>query len=233
MPNEAVPNHIAIIPDGNRRWARQNGFLPWKGHERGVERFREVSGAAFEQGTRYVTLWAASESNLKERSREEVAMLVMLLSREIGRMLDSEEFAWDKTRVRVIGNWNAILKDEKLAHLVAALEEKTRSFSARNLTILFGYDGTSEMLEAIRALRGASEQITADAVHRALATRDLPPVDLVIRTGGEPHWSAGFMMWHTANSQFYFTERFWPEFGADALAEAFREYARRERRFGK
>ena len=112
-------------------------------------------------------------------------------------------------------------------------QNQTAKFRNRTLSILFGYDGKQEMIGAICRLRNTSVPISYDTIKRELWTADLPPVDLVIRTGGELHWSAGFMMWHTADSQFYFTEILWPDFTDKELLKAFADYAKRERRFGK
>lgn len=141
----------------------------------------------------------------------------------------------NKVRVRCFGRWNEILKDAALEKVIRELEEKTKNYRENSLTVLFGYDGRREMIEAIQKskCKNQSAKLSYDDVKNALWTGDLPQVDLVIRTGGEPHWSAGFMMWLTADSQFYFTEKFWPDFGKEEFKKALADYTRRERRFGK
>ena len=230
-----LPQHIAVIPDGNRRWARARRLSPWEGHREGVKRFREVSEVAWQSGVPYFTFWAGSEENLLERSRIEVRFLVSLLKNELRRQLASRETEEKQIRFRLIGRWREILKDKKLNDLAEKLEEKTKNFVKCHLTILFGYDGRREMAEAIHKIKDKREKIKADydMIKSALWTRELPMVDVVLRTGGEPHWSAGFMMWHTAYSQFYFTEKFWPDFDEKEFKKALTDYARRERRFGK
>lgn len=225
--------HCAIIPDGNRRWARKHNLAPWEGHKEGLERIKELATYAFEHGIAYLTVWGASEDNLAKRSPEEIAVLVKLLATELERMFDDESIVKNETRVRIIGRWNEILKNNNLRELVAKIEEKTRRFAKHNFTILFGYDGINEMLEAINNLKRDKRQVTSDILKSALWTGELPPVDLVIRAGGEPHWSAGFMMWHTANSQFYFTDTLFPDFGVEEFNKALEDYYKRERRFGK
>ncbi|KKU15367.1 di-trans,poly-cis-decaprenylcistransferase [Candidatus Wolfebacteria bacterium RIFCSPLOWO2_01_FULL_45_19] len=225
--------HCVIIPDGNRRWARAQGLMPWEGHRKSVERFRELIPRAFERGISYLTIWVASEDNLTGRSREEVAVLVELITDELERMNIDDSLIKNETRVRIIGRWDDILRNEKLRGSVVKIEGKTRHFSKRNFTILFGYDGVNEMLEAINKLKSSKREITNEILKNILWTGELPNVDLVIRTGGEPHWSAGFMMWHTANSQFYFTETLCPDFGVDEFDKALEDYSSRERRFGK
>ena len=138
----------------------------------------------------------------------------------------------------MIGRWDILLAKEKstsaLKETIKQLEEETKGFSKKNLTILFGYDGRREMTEGIEDIKKRpSEKITYEMVHKTLWTGDLPLVDFVIRTGGEPHWSAGFMMWHTANAQFYFTKTLWPNFKKIELEKALKDFSERERRFGK
>lgn len=267
MEKEKLPQHVAVIPDGNRRWARERGLVPWEGHREGARRFREVSEAAFRMGIPYFTFWAASEDNLTKRSRVEVKFLVSLFRETLENKKLLEGLKKNDTRVRVIGRWNEILKDKKLAESIAEIEEKTGTFEKHRLTVLFGYDGRREMLEAIANLlnyspskqresrdfqksepqsypflRQAQDKpgsgnnfgtINPQFLKAHLWTSDLPEVDLVIRTGGEPHWSAGFMMWLCADSQFYFTEKYWPDFDKEEFKKALADYKSRERRFGK
>ena len=226
--------HLALIPDGNRRWARLHGFVPWKGHGKGAERFFEIAESAFDAGVLYVTLWAASVDNLTKRSGVEVKFLCSILRRELESKGTIARFMDNGIRLRFVGEWKKLVKDDKLIAAIEKRQEDTKQFTRRNLTVLFGYDGKREMIDAIKKLRGSVDTlIDYDTVKKSLWTSVLPPVDLVIRTGGEPHWSAGFMMWHTADSQFYFTEKLWPDFDAKELQKALADYARRERRFGK
>lgn len=233
MTADKQPTHLAIIPDGNRRWAREHGFLPGRGHHEGVLRFHELRDAVWRRGIPYFTFWAASEDNLVKRNRAEVRLLVSLMRRELERELKLREFETKETRLRIVGRWHEILKDRSLKELIDKLEKESSGFTKNHLTILFGYDGKQEMLEAIKKIAAdPPARIDAAALEQALWTRNLPPVDLVIRTGGEPHWSAGFMMWHTANSQFHFTSTYWPAFDEHALTLALKEYTERDRRFG-
>lgn len=231
--NDSLPTHIAVIPDGNRRWAKSRDLKPWEGHRAGMERFREVAEAAFLRGIPYFTFWAASEDNLTKRSPAEVRFLVSVIRAGLGKGETNAMLLKHRIQARVLGRWRQLLRNLPLERAVARVEEATSEFSEGKLTMLFGYDGKREMLEAIRKLaRDAPPRIDAETVHSRLWTRDLPPVDLVIRTGGEPHWSAGFMMWHVADSQFFFTETLWPDFDTAKFDEALREYAKRARRFG-
>lgn len=227
------PIHIAIIPDGNRRWARKHHLPKSEGHRAGIERFSEIADAIFEQKIPFATFWAASKDNLKKRSRGEVSWLLFLLKQKLRQLISSDQLQKKQIRFRVVGCWNNILKDKKLEHLILSLEKNTRHLSKYNLTLLFGYDGRQEMLKAIKEIRKNKKlPISYEGVKSQLDTGFLPPVDLVIRTGGEPHWSAGFMMWHTTDSQFYFTDTLWPDFDENNLKEALADYSGRQRRFG-
>ena len=227
------PHHVAFIPDGNRRWAKEHGLKAWDGHRHGLKVAHELFTEAAKLGIPYVTFWAASEDNLRKRSRMEVKVLALLLREELADGLKTGRYVKNQVRVRIIGRWHSILKDEKLLKLVKKVEAETRHFTKNHLTLLFGYDGHTEMLEAMKKLKVADETVSDENLRSRLWTGDLPQVDLVIRTGGEPHWSAGFMMWHVANAQLYFTDAFWPAFRIPQFHKALAEYTRRERRFGK
>lgn len=228
-----TPHHIAFIPDGNRRWAKKHTLESWRGHEKGVARFEELMRFAFERGITYVTFWAASEDNLTKRSKEEIGFLVKLLIAELRRIVDSPATSERQMRVRVIGRGVAMVGSAELAAAVHEVEQKTATYEKKYLTILFGYDGRTDMIHAIQELRDTTYEIRPESVHKALLTKSLPEVDLLVRTGGEPHNSAGFLMWQTANSQYYFTETLWPDFDTRELQKAMDDFAGRERRHGK
>lgn len=227
----AVPHHIAIIPDGNRRWAKAQRLNPWDGHTEGVKRFWDIADYAYELGVPNITFWGASYDNLKKRSKLEVAFLLRLMRQELSDPKIRHKIMETKPRLQMLGEWREFVKDKKTLQTIESLIEESSQFTKHNVTILFGYDGQREMLAAINNVK--SENVTDEELRKNLWTGELPDVDLVVRTGGEPHWSAGFMMWHTANSQFYFTETLWPDFKHQQLKKALDEYERRERRLGK
>jgi undecaprenyl diphosphate synthase len=228
-----IPNHIAIIPDGNRRWAKAHRLNPWQGHEEGVRRFWDIAQAAGDLGIKHLSFWAASYDNLTKRSKLEVRFLIKLLRDELSKPEVEEKLLANKIRLRVIGEWREFLSDQKLESVIDYLEAKTKPFKDKFLNILFMYDGKREMLSAVNAHKGVDKKASEQTLQKALWTAELPDVDLVIRTGGEPHWSAGFLMWQTANSQFYFTEMLWPDFKQQELKKAIIDFDRRERRLGK
>ncbi|MFA5793363.1 MAG: polyprenyl diphosphate synthase, partial [Candidatus Gracilibacteria bacterium] len=194
---EKVPHHIAIIPDGNRRWARAKGLLPYEGHREGAKRVHEIAEIGFERGVKYMTVWGTSADNLKKRSKTEVSFLVKLFEKELKEILNSETLRKNEIRMRVIGRGKEIVKSKVLSKLIEDAERDTAHFHKGNLTILFGYDGKEEMIEAFqKGSKLHTSKFNYESIKEFLWTKDLPSVDFVIRTGGEPHWSSGFMMWH-------------------------------------
>lgn len=229
----SLPNHIAIIPDGNRRWAKTQRLNAWEGHTEGVKRFWDSSEYLHDSGINHVTYWAASYSNLKKRSKIEVRFLMKLLEEEIFKPEILERCLRNKVRVHVIGEWREFIKSKKLIDSIEKIERETAKFAKKTLNFLFAYDGQREMLAAANAFAKSGAQATEKSLRTELWTGVLPDVDLVIRTGGEPHWSAGFMMWLTANTEFYFTETLWPAFKNAEIKKAIDLFDRRERRLGK
>lgn len=233
MMNEQRVEHVVIIPDGNRRWAKSHGLLAWQGHYEGSKRVEEVSREGIKLGITHLTVWGGSYNNLTERTKKEVSVLDAVYRKTAQAVLKSKEFAKTGTRVRFIGEWPKLLKEETVKKMREA-ENATKGFSSYNLTTLIGYNGDREMLHAIKNLiKRGEKDITDGSVKRELWTSDLPPVDLVIRTGGEPHLSTGFMMWDTRNAHLYFTDKTWPAFTVSDLKTAIAEFRNRERRFGK
>lgn len=229
----SLPEHIAIIPDGNRRWANARLLNPWEGHTEGAKRFWDVSQELFDMGLNNLTFWAASYTNLQKRSSLEVKYLINLLKTELSSNRVLNIALKNNVRIRVIGEWDEIVQDPSLKKAIIDLQDKTKHFVGKTLSLLFAYDGQREMLSAVESLQKSGEAVSKESLSRNLWTSDLPEVDLVIRTGGEPHWSAGFMMWHTANSQLYFTETLWPDFNTEQIKKATEDFDRRERRLGK
>ncbi len=223
--------HIAIIPDGNRRWAKAHRLNPWDGHTEGVKRFWDIADQAFKSGVTNLTIWAGSYDNLSKRTQLEVNFLLGLLKTEIQKPELRQRIHANKSRVQVIGEWRDFVKDEDTVTEVEKLQEETKHYKDNQLTLLFAYDGKREMLSAIESMQNKSA--TPEELRKHLWTGELPDVDLVIRTGGEPHWSAGFMMWLTANSQFYFTDALWPTFSEEEFQKTLQEVEQRERRLGK
>lgn len=255
MQPSHLPKHVAIIPDGNRRWARERGRPGFEGHIEGVKRFREISRAAFEMGgIRYFTFWAASFDNLTKRSPEEVAGLVSLLKQELADESTLQMCCENEVHFRTSGEWDEILQDNELLGLVTNLDRRTLHFKKHHLTLRFGYSGKREMLGAVRELcyhavekwRSSPnevvgrelEDIDEALIRKFLRPGDLPPLDLVIRTGAceeGPNWShysSGFMMWLAADAKVFSPSTLWPDFTAEMFRQTIADYSKTLRRFG-
>ena len=227
----AVPQHVAIIMDGNGRWARKR-FLPrFAGHRRGVETVRDVVKYCLERGIKYLTLFAFSSENWR-RPAEEVSLLMQLFM----RALQQEVSKLDKNgvRLKIVGDLSRF--DSTLQSLIVAAEQQTAGNDQLTLTLAANYGGRWDILQAVNRLAQAHPE-TSGAWCEAdlapyLAMSYAPEPDLFIRTGGEQRIS-NFLLWQLAYTELYFTGVLWPEFDAAAFADAIASYQRRERRFGR
>jgi undecaprenyl diphosphate synthase len=229
-----IPTHVAIIPDGNRRWARKYGMKPWEGHEQGAKNLESVLRANLDLGVKYVTFWGSSVDNLEKRPLREKKALLDIYERYFEKIMDSEEIHGNQVRINVIGHWQEQFPTS-LKKIIQRGIKKTRHYKKFFLNFLLAYSGDDEIVRAVNKLMEKCKgkaKITANLLKEQLMTRELPPVDLLVRTGGEPHMSAGFMMWDIANAQMYFSETLWPDFDAAKMREAILDYSRRARRFG-
>ena len=227
---EDLPRHVAIIMDGNRRWARQRDLPELDGHSAGVEAIRGVLRHAVRRGVRVLTLYAFSRENWA-RSDDEVAGLFSLL--EAAVRSETAELQAQGVRVRLLGRLDE-LPDETRRSIGEALDA-TEGGDRLTLNIAFNYAGRTELIDAVRRLiagGAAPEAIDEAAVSAALYTAGLPDPDLLIRTGGEQRLS-NFLIWQSAYAEFYFCETLWPDFGPAAFDTALLEFARRQRRFGR
>lgn len=230
-----VPNHVAIIPDGNRRWAKEKGLRPWEGHEAGAQNTEKLVDFALERGVRCLSFWGSSMDNLTKRPMEEKIALLDIYGRYFEKLIESPKIHENEVRINVIGCWREQFPNS-LKQIIETAVDRTKHYKKRVLNFMLAYGGTDEMIKAIQDIHDNLEKgakVTAEMVKQNLMTKDLPVVDYVIRTGGEPHWSAGFMMWDTADAQLYFSEAYYPDFDEKKFGEALEEYARRQRRFGK
>jgi undecaprenyl diphosphate synthase len=222
-----VPRHVAIIMDGNGRWAKKRHLPRLAGHRKGIDAVRAVSRAARDLGIEIVTLYAFSSENWR-RPAEEVSDLMGLLKHFINSDLD--ELHANNVRLRVIGDHQAFAPD--LVKLIDGAVARTADNSGSTLVIGLNYGSQDELVRAMRRLVGHDpEHITAATIEAALDTADLPPVDLLIRTSGE-HRLSNFMLWQAAYAELLFVDTLWPDFGRAELAAALTVFAARERRFG-
>jgi undecaprenyl diphosphate synthase len=230
-----IPNHIAIIPDGNRRWAKAKGLEPWDGHEEGAKNTENLVRFALENGVNCITFWGSSIDNLTKRPLREKRALLEIYERYFKKLIDGKEIYENEARINIIGRWEEQFP-ESLKKILKEGIEKTKNYKKKMLNFMLAYGGTDEMLQAVQNIMdtcGQGMKVTEATIKQNLMTRDLPPVDYMIRTGGEPHLSTGFMMWDAADAQLYFSEDMYPDFTPEKFQAALDEYARRQRRFGQ
>lgn len=228
-----LPRHVAIVMDGNGRWAKQQGLPRHAGHKAGVKSVRSSVEQSVKRGIEVLTLFAFSSENWK-RPPKEVSLLMDLfmlaLQREVKRLKRNN------VRLRIIGDRSAF--SEKLQQRIAAAEAETAGNDGLVLQVAANYGGRWDIVQAVRRLAKsvesgelAVEQITEAAITSTLSFSDLPDPDLFIRTGGEQRIS-NFMLWQSAYTELYFTDDYWPDFDADAFDRALHFFASRQRRFG-
>lgn len=229
-----VPRHLAIIMDGNHRWARARGLPGSAGHRAGARTVRPVTEQAAELGIEVLTLFAFSTENWR-RPRREVALLMELMKRMLRE--DVDELDRNGIEIRIIGDRGRFSPD--IRNLMRMAEERTRGNTRMTLMIAANYGGRWDIVNACRSLAAQvrageldPDAIDEDLVASVTALGDVPPPDLCIRTGGECRIS-NFLLWQLAYAELYFTETYWPDFGGDALLAAIDSYACRQRRFGR
>ncbi len=229
-PAWEVPAHIAIIMDGNGRWARSRNLPRLAGHRAGTENLRRVIRACVEFGVRYLTIYAFSTENWA-RPREEVEGLMEIMEEFINKELD--ELDAEGVQIRHVGKLEGV-RPSLQAKIREAIE-RTRDNQRLVLNVAFNYGGRDEIVQAVRRIvrEGIpAEAITEETIAARLYTAGVPDPDLVIRTSGEIRTS-NFLLWQSAYAEWYFTPVFWPDFGRENLLEAIADYNHRERRFGR
>ncbi|MFA5627902.1 MAG: polyprenyl diphosphate synthase [Thiohalomonadaceae bacterium] len=231
---QTLPRHVAIIMDGNGRWARKRGMPRFAGHKAGMDSVRAMVKSCLTQGISHLTLFAFSSENWR-RPAEEVGLLMNLFMTALD--IEVKKLHRHGVRLRVIGNCSAFAPE--LQQRITKAEELTAKNSALTLIIAANYGGRWDIAEACRALavrvsQGelAADEITPELIESQLSLAGLPEPDLFIRTGGEQRIS-NFLLWQLAYTELYFTPLLWPEFGEEAFAAALESFAGRQRRFGR
>jgi undecaprenyl diphosphate synthase len=229
VPDAVRPRHVAIIADGNRRWARDRGLPLLAGHVQGIEAIRPIVRRARDAGVETLSVYTFSTENWA-RPDEEVSGLFGLIDGAVRQYTD--ELVKEGVRVRVIGRLHQAPSDVQRS--IRAAEDRTREGADLTLNICFNYSGRAEIVDAARALVAARADPNAiDEAHFAehLYTAGEPDVDLLIRTGGDKRTS-NFLLWQAAYAELVFSSKYWPDYGVDDFDAALAEYERRERRFG-
>lgn len=225
----SIPQHIAIIPDGNRRWAKEKGLPVFEGHRRGVEIFEEIGDAAIKRGVKYMTFWGFSTENW-QRSKREVAYLMKLFRWVFTNKL--EDFDRKDIRINVLGRVEQFSND--LQRMIAKAITRTKENTRGVVNLALNYGGRAELLDMVKqalSLKLNPRLVTEENLSQLLYAPDVPDPDLIIRTSGEQRLS-GFLPWQGAYSELYFSKKYWPAFTPKDLDLALEEYAARQRRFG-
>lgn len=232
--NPSIPRHIAIIMDGNNRWARSLGLASKAGHRQGADAARDTVDACIERGISYLTLFAFSSENWLRPADEVQGLMALFLS--VLKRKEIKQFHEKNVRVRFVGDRSSF--SAKLQQGMAEVENLTELNTGLTVVVAAGYGGRWDITEAAKGIaqRVADSElqineITPEVMASGLSSADIPDPDLCIRTGGERRIS-NFLLWQFAYTELYFTDQYWPEFGAAELDAALEDYAQRQRRFG-
>ena len=231
LNKENLPVHIAIIMDGNRRWAKEKDLETKQGHKEGAENLKRIAKYANEIGIKYLTVYAFSTENWK-RTEEEVGALMFLLKWYLNDLLNSSDL--DNVKINVLGDITRL--DPGIQKLILKLEDKTKDYTGLKLNIAFNYGGRDEITRAVKSIATSvkNNEISVEDINEDLIsnnTAGMPDPDLLIRPGGEKRIS-NFLPWQLSYTEFIFTDKYWPDFNRDDLDEAILEYERRNRKFG-
>jgi tritrans,polycis-undecaprenyl-diphosphate synthase [geranylgeranyl-diphosphate specific] len=231
------PRHIAIILDGNRRYAREHGLdTPWYGHHKGAHKVMEVLKILWEAGVKVCTLYAFSVENF-ERNKDEINEIMKIAKEKFMEVVDNPDVHRYKVRIKTIGRVDLLPEDLQVA--IHAAEEETKDYSDSILNVAIGYSGRTELVDAVKAIGKKIQtgdlnaaDVTEDIIESHLYTNGTPDPDLIIRTSGEERLS-GFLLWQSAYSELYFAQIYWPAVRRIDIWRALRSYERRSRRYGK
>lgn len=233
MEETSIPKHIAIIMDGNRRWAKQRNIETKLGHKEGAENLKRIAKHANQKGIKYLTVYAFSTENWK-RTKEEIGALMILLQKYVEDFLTDDNL--DNIRVNVIGDISKL--EQGLQKSIQKIVEKSKENTGLTLNIAFNYGGRAEIVKAMQKIGSQIkneeiqiEDINEELVEKSLYTQGMPEPDLLIRTGGQQRIS-NFLLWQLAYTEFVFVSKYWPDFSNEDLDEAIRNFESRNRNFG-
>ncbi|MDD3386468.1 MAG: polyprenyl diphosphate synthase [Candidatus Pacebacteria bacterium] len=225
-----ILKHVALIPDGNRRWAQKKGLFTLMGHQKGAETLEDILNTVLSLKIPYFTFWGSSLDNITKRTKEEVRNLFIVFEDQFNRVINNEDIHKNKVKIQIIGKWKEYFPESTKIAMEKAID-CTKDYNNFLLTFLMAYNGTDEMIDCIKKIKG---EVTEEKIKENLWTKNLPDVDFIIRTGckDDPHNSTGFMMWKTSYSQLYFTNKLFPDFKGKEFEKAIENYSERERRKG-
>lgn len=231
MLPDNLPNHIGIILDGNRRWAKDNKKSPMQGHWAGYKILRDLAVYVLkEKKIKHFSAFVFSTENWK-RSEKEVSFILKLVHRALTEYLD--DFHKNNIRILIIGSRQNLSKD--IINAIDAAESKTAMNDGGNLALCFNYGGQQEVVDALNNIlnqKDRPETLSIDDVHNAMYHPEVPPLDMIVRTSNEQRLS-GFMLWRAAYAELLFVPKYWPDFTTDDIDQALDDYTHRQRRYGK
>jgi len=222
-----VPRHIALIPDGNRRWAKEKGLKPWEGHKVGIELFKDFLDWCYDLGVEEITAYSLSKENLEKRTPDEVEFLFKLYEEGFRELLSSPKVIDREVRVAFAGNLKPF--PESLKRLISDVEAKTGKFQKKRLNLCLNYSGRGEILRAVDGLVKSGKRVTESNLEEFLQVKTAP--DLLIRTA--EHRISNFLLWQCAYSEIYFTEKLFPDFAHGDFMHAVEQFDKTERRYGR
>jgi len=230
MSDQTIPRHIGIILDGNRRWAKKYGLPAYEGHLAGHDRVQEVALAAFNSGVEFVSMYAFSTENWK-RSQEEVDKLMGLVLKSLTS--DVPIMNKNNIKLRVIGSRENL--SNRIIKAIDSAEASTQNNTGGTLVLCFNYGGQLEIVDAVKKIIQSgvgADKVDTDLISRNIYGPEIPPIDIVVRTGGE-HRISNFMLWRISYSELMFVDKFWPDMTKDDVKVIIDEYSKRSRRIGK
>lgn len=229
MDNNKLPLHLGIILDGNRRWAKESGLNSLMGHRRGLNNLEKISQAAFKKGIKVVTVFAFSIENWK-REEKEVSYLIKLFKTFVKK--ETNKLQSQGIKIKFFGRLSDF--DKELRDDMKRVEKESQNNKLRQLNICLSYSGRDEVVRAVNKIikKQPGQEISEQLINDNLDSRGISDPDLIIRTSGEQRLS-GFLTWQSSYSEFYFSQKYWPDFAVKDLEIALADYAQRKRRFGK
>ncbi|NIQ04436.1 MAG: di-trans,poly-cis-decaprenylcistransferase [Candidatus Korarchaeota archaeon] len=235
LKKQGIPHHVAIIPDGNRRYAEKVGTDFYSAYSKGAEKAREVAKWARDVGITYLTFYSLSSENLARRSNKELQFLFRIFEEKFKELIKNEEIHKTETRVHVLGKKESL--PQSLQDIIRKIEEETKKYDEYHLTFLIGYSGRDEIIHAAKSL--LREGIDPSEVDRKVFSsflyfgqNGIPDPDMVIRTSGEVRLS-NFLLWEVAYSELFFVSPLWPEFSYEDFIRTIKEFKERNMRFGQ
>ncbi|MBN2655671.1 MAG: di-trans,poly-cis-decaprenylcistransferase [Spirochaetales bacterium] len=226
-PNK-LPDHVGIIMDGNGRWAKNRGLIRSKGHREGLESAKRIVKAASDLGLKYISLYVFSTENWK-RAEDEISFLMVLIK----TYLKSEFQFYKDNKIKVVHSGDLEGLPADIQKEIVTIVHDTENFSGLTMNLLINYGGKDEILRAVNRWRSSGDEmaLTEEVLYRYLDAPEVPPLDLVVRSAGERRLS-NFLLWQSAYTEYYFSDKLWPDWYPDDLFDAIIAYQKRDRRFG-